>query len=63
MAKPVEIIQHLQVILHLTELEAELDRLALDGWNIVSCFPLHANTLELGEGAKVFCLLKRIITP
>lgn len=63
MAKPVETTQHLQVILNLTDLEAELDKLALDGWSVISCFPLHANVLELGKGARVFCLLKRVVTP
>lgn len=41
------------------ELDATLESLSDDGWEVVSISTVHANTFELAERASVLAVLKR----
>jgi len=57
MAKKVT--KHLPITLTVRDIATELDRLALDDWDVVDFFPLTSNIKELGDDGEIFFLLKR----
>ena len=59
MAKPIVVTQHVHVFLTLKELDGKLNKLALEGWTVITTHPTVANIASLDDKATMLVLLRR----